>query len=235
MWRDVCLCVTWFLYLCSAGDTSRGRLYTLQTHTCVTWLTRVWHDSHVCDMTHTCVTWLTHAWHDTFTCVSQVARVEVDSSRDTLTHVTWLMRTRDMALHMCSAGSIDYMCDRRTHVMWLICVCVTWTSTLCVAQVTRVEVDGAARAAGMRVVGVGGIKFVTHVACSVCVCVCARVCVCACHNVCVTYVWHVNCDMTLIKSCHTCGVQCATCVCVCTCVRIVCVCMCVCVCGGVCV
>ena len=36
------------------------------THSYVTWLIRMWHDPFICDMTHPYVTWLVHMWHDSF-------------------------------------------------------------------------------------------------------------------------------------------------------------------------
>jgi len=36
------------------------------THLYVTWLIHTWHGSFICDMTHSYVTWRIHTWHDAF-------------------------------------------------------------------------------------------------------------------------------------------------------------------------
>jgi len=57
------------------------------THTPVTWLPQVQHDSLWCNMINSCSTWLIHTWHDSFMCTTRFIHVQHDSCTRDMTHV----------------------------------------------------------------------------------------------------------------------------------------------------
>ena len=69
--------VTWLIHMWH--DSFIWQIYYIVTHSYVMWLIHMWHDSFICDMTYSYVTWLIHMWHDAFTCDM------------THSYVTWLL------------------------------------------------------------------------------------------------------------------------------------------------
>jgi len=63
------------------------------THSGVTWLLHVWHDSFTYNMTHSHMTWLNHMWHDSFMCDVTLC-----------VYVKWLIHMCDMTLYMWRAA-----------------------------------------------------------------------------------------------------------------------------------
>jgi len=51
---------------CKSCDLTSSALVYNMTHSYMTWLIHMRHDSFVCDMTHSYATWLIHMWHDFF-------------------------------------------------------------------------------------------------------------------------------------------------------------------------
>ena len=57
------------------------------THSYMTWLIPIWHDSFLRDMTHSYMTWLIPTWHDSFLCDMAYARTPTHFSIS----VAWLV------------------------------------------------------------------------------------------------------------------------------------------------
>jgi len=84
------------------------------SHTHVTCLFHIWHDSFTRDMTHPHVTWLIHTWHDLFT--RDMTHSHLPYSH-TLPHVTWLIYKH---LHWQTSGGTQASATTHSHVTWLI-------------------------------------------------------------------------------------------------------------------
>jgi len=55
-----------------------------------------------CKYTHSCVTWLTHVWHDSFMYVSSATPIHVcETCKHTLSCVTWLIHVCEFVTHSC--------------------------------------------------------------------------------------------------------------------------------------
>ena len=80
MWHDVFIWHVLMWHVCAAhAHTLSSSCICTVTHSYVTWLTHVQHESFICDMTHACVIWRIRMWHDAFI-------------RDmTHSYVTWLV------------------------------------------------------------------------------------------------------------------------------------------------
>jgi len=123
MWHDSCIRDVMksphFVSCTASWSRLREQVMTYMTHSNVTWLIQMWHDSFKCDMTHLNVTWLIQRWHDSFkgdmthSNVTWLIHMWHDSFKCDMTHsnVTWL-------IHMwCNS----FICDvTHSNVMWFI-------------------------------------------------------------------------------------------------------------------